>query len=82
MTKKGIRYLIIIALVLFALYWAAVWFLVSAVLVPSFMEKLDAFDRIVEQSYAEQVQETTLMQNSSALYSIGKAWGTWRAGSA
>lgn len=75
MTKKGIRNLIIIALVLFALYWAAVWFLVSAVLVPSFMEKLDAFDRIVEQSYAEQVQETTLMQNSSALYSIGKAWG-------
>ena len=75
MTKKGIRNLIIIALVLFVLYWAAVWFLVSAVLVPSFMEKLDAFDRIVEQSYAEQVQETALMQNSSALYSIGKAWG-------
>lgn len=64
-----------IALILFLSYWAAVNFLVSAVLVPSFMERLDAFHRIAEQSYAEQVQESELKQNASAMYSIGKAWG-------
>lgn len=64
-----------IALILFLSYWAAVNFLVSAVLVPSFMERLGAFHRIAEQSYAEQVQESELKQNASAMYSIGKAWG-------
>ena len=54
-------------LILFVLYWAAVNFLVSAVLVPSFMEKLDAFQRISEQSYAEQVQETEMKQNLAAM---------------
>ena len=64
-----------IVLILFVIYWAAVNFLVSAVLVPSFMERLDAFERIARQSYAEQVQESDLVKNSSALYSIGKVWG-------
>ena len=64
-----------IVLILFVIYWAAVYFLVSAVLVPSFMERLDAFERIARQSYAEQVQESELVENSSALYSIGKVWG-------
>ena len=75
MTKRFRRNLILIVLILFVIYWAAVYFLVSAVLVPSFMEKLDAFDRIVEQSYAEQVQESELMQNSGAMYLIGEVWG-------
>ena len=66
-----------IALILFLSYWAAVNFLVSAVLVPSFMERLDAFHRIAEQSYAEQVQESELKQNASAMYLIGKAWRNW-----
>ena len=75
MTKRFRRNLILIVLILFVIYCAAVYFLVSAVLVPSFMEKLDAFDRIVEQSYAEQVQESELMQNSGAMYLIGEVWG-------
>ena len=58
MTEKYKKILAAILLILFVLYWAAVNLLVSAVLVPSFMEKLDAFQRISEQSYAEQVQET------------------------
>jgi len=62
-------------LILFVLYWAAVNFLVSAVLVPSFMEKLDAFQRISEQSYAEQVQETEMKQNLAAMTVVGKVWG-------
>ena len=67
MTEKRKKIPAVILLILFALYWAAVNFLVSAVLVPSFMEKLDAFQRISEQSYAEQVQETEMKQNLTAI---------------
>ena len=76
MKKKGhlLRNCIIVILVLSVIYWALINVLVSAVLVPSFMEKLDAFDRIVEQSYAEQVQESTLQQNATAMYVIGDSW--------
>ena len=76
MKKKGhaLRNCIVVILVLSVMYWVAVNILVSAVLVPSFMEKLDAFDRIVEQSYSEQVQETSLQKNATAMYVIGKSW--------
>ena len=75
MTEKRKKIPAVILLILFALYWAAVNFLVSAVLVPSFMEKLDAFQRISEQSYAEQVQETEMKQNLTAMTVVGKVWG-------
>ena len=75
MTKINKKILAAILLVLFILYWAAVNILVSAVLVPSFMEKLDAFQRISEQSYAEQVQETEMKQNLTAMTVVGKVWG-------
>ena len=75
MTEKRKKIPAVILLILFALYWAAVNFLVSAVLVPSFMEKLDAFQRISEQSYAEQVQETEMKQNLTAM-TVGKSLGT------
>lgn len=75
MTKRYKRILAAILLILFVLYWAAVNILVSAVLVPSFMEKLDAFQRISEQSYAEQVQETEMRQNLTAMSVVGKVWG-------
>ena len=76
MKKKGhlLRNCILVILILSVIYWTAINVLVSAVLVPSFMEKLDAFDRIVEQSYAEQVQESTLQLNSTALYVIAQNW--------
>ena len=72
--KRHIRYFIIIFLILAILYWTAVNVLVSAVLVPSFMEKLEAFERISEQSYAEQVQASELQQNASAMNLIGRTW--------
>ena len=75
MTEKYKKILAATLLILFVLYWAAVNFLVSAVLVPSFMEKLDAFQRISEQSYAEQVQETEMKQNLTAMTVVGKVWG-------
>ena len=64
----------IVLLVLFVLYWAGIYILVSAVLVPSFMEKLSSFERIAAQSYAEQVQESELQKNNAAMYLIGKHW--------
>ena len=74
--KKGhlLRNCIIVILILSVIYWTGINLLVSAVLVPSFMEKLDSFDRIVEQSYAEQVQESSLQQNANAMYVIGNSW--------
>jgi len=63
-----------VLLVLFVLYWAGIYILVSAVLVPSFMEKLSSFERIAAQSYAEQVQESELQKNNAAMYLIGKHW--------
>ena len=76
MKKKGhlLRNCIIVILILSVIYWTGINLLVSAVLVPSFMEKLDSFDRIVEQSYAEQVQESSLQQNANAMYVIGDSW--------
>ena len=76
MKKKGhlLRNCIIVILILSVIYWTGINLLVSAVLVPSFMEKLDSFDRIVEQSYAEQVQESSLQQNANAMYVIGNSW--------
>ena len=38
-------------------------FLVSACLVPSFMEKLDAFEEITEKGYSEQVHTTDISEN-------------------
>ena len=75
MKKKHTRRNFIFAvLILTIAYWAGINMLVSAVLVPSFMERLHAFDRIVEQSYAEQVQETSLQNNAVSMNVIGMSW--------
>ena len=73
--RRGtIRNIVIVLLAFFVLYWIGIYILVSAVLVPSFMEKLSAFERIAKQSYAEQVQESELQKNNAAMYLIGKHW--------
>lgn len=75
MKKFGRKSIVaVIIIILFCLYWVLVNVLVSASLVPSFMEKLEAFERITEQSYAEQVQTTDIKDTSK------KAWDdtvTW-----
>ena len=60
--------------VLFAVYWIAIYFLVSAALVPSFMEKLDAFERVTEKSYSEQVQTTDIAENRTEALAETKEW--------
>lgn len=57
-----------------ALYWVVVYFLVSAALVPSFMRKLEAFERITEESYAMQVSTSEIQENRSAAREETKRW--------
>lgn len=66
MKKKKKKIMIVIcsiAAVLIVLYFILVNLLVSAALVPSFMEKLEAFERITDESYAAQVQTSDIKVN-------------------
>lgn len=53
----------LILLLFVLLYCILVNFLVSAALVPSFMEQLEAFGRITDESYAAQVQTSDIQVN-------------------
>ena len=72
--KRHLRNFIIVFLILVILCWVAVNVLVNAVLVPSFMKKLSAFERISNQAYAEQVQESELQRNAAAMRAVGRVW--------
>ena len=50
--------------ILLAIYFILVNFLVSAALVPSFMQRLEAFSRITDESYAAQVQTSDIQYGS------------------
>lgn len=58
--RKVFIILLIIIFLLAVLYFILVNFLVSAALVPSFMRKLESFDRITDESYAAQVQTSDI----------------------
>ena len=60
--------------VLLLLYILLVNFLVSAALVPSFMEKLESFERITEESYAAQVQTSDIKGNRQAALNETNEW--------
>lgn len=51
----------------FALYLGASNILINALLVPSFMEKLDAFEQVTEQGLSEQVHTEDIMDHRSEL---------------
>ena len=73
--KKKITKIIFCILLLAAvLYVMLVNFLVSAALVPSFMEKLEAFERITEESYAAQVQTSDIQVNRQLALNETVAW--------
>ena len=59
---------------LLAGYVILVNILVSAALVPSFMEKLDAFERITKESYAAQVQTSDIKINRNTALKETKEW--------
>lgn len=72
--KKVVRTFLVIAGLVIVLYFALVNFLVSAALVPSFMQKLEAFERITEESYAAQVQTSDIKVNRQMTLNATEEW--------
>lgn len=72
--KKVIRIFCVAAALVIVLYFALVNFLVSAALVPSFMQKLEAFERITEESYAAQVQTSDIKVNRQITLNATEEW--------
>lgn len=72
--KKIIVVIGLAAAALLAGYIILVNILVSAALVPSFMEKMDAFERITKESYAAQVQTSDIKINRNAALKETREW--------
>ncbi len=72
--KKVIKITCVIIITLLILYVILVNFLVSAALVPSFMQKLEAFERITQESYAAQVQTSDIKVNRQIALNETRAW--------
>lgn len=72
--KKKIRAVAVCLTALFSVYTVFVYFLVSACLVPSFMDRLNAFEEITEKCYSEQVQTEEIKENRSQLLLETKEW--------
>lgn len=72
--KKVIKITCVIIITLLILYFILVNFLVSAALVPSFMQKLEAFERITQESYATQVQTSDIKVNRQIALNETRAW--------
>lgn len=72
--KKIVTGIAIAAIVLLVLYTVFIYFLVSACLVPSFMEQLDAFEEITEKGYSEQIHTSDISENHKAAIAATKVW--------
>ncbi len=72
--KKVVCTFLVIAALVIVLYFVLVNFLVSAALVPSFMQKLEAFERITEESYAAQVQTSDIKINRQMTLNATEEW--------
>lgn len=71
---KKIRIAVAVVSALFAVYTVFVYLLVSACLVPSFMNKLNAFEDITRKCYSEQVQTTDIQENRKQLLTGTQEW--------
>ena len=76
MGRKKKRAVIIISIItmFIVLYIILVNVLVSAALVPSFMRKLEAFERITEDSYAAQVQSEDIKTTRRESLDAASEW--------
>ena len=72
--KKVVCTFLVIAALVIVLDFVLVNFLVSAALVPSFMQKLEAFERITEESYAAQVQTSDIKINRQMTLNATEEW--------
>ncbi|MCR4955116.1 MAG: alpha/beta fold hydrolase [Lachnospiraceae bacterium] len=74
MKRKTITILLTGIILVTLLYGTLVNVLVSAALVPSFMETLDAFEEITQKSYNEQVQSKNLSKNKKKMLNHTVDW--------
>lgn len=72
--KKVIKAILFTILFCFIIYVILIYFLVSACLVPSFMDRLNAFEDITRKCYSEQVQTTDIQENRSKLLADTAQW--------
>ena len=72
--SRKIRIVAAVIAALFIVYTVFVYFLVSACLVPSFMDKLTAFEDITRKCYSEQVQTADIQENRAQLLSQADEW--------
>ena len=72
--KKQIIIITSVILIPAVMYLLLVNFLVSAALVPSFMRKLEAFERITEDSYAAQVQSEDIKTSRRESLDAAAEW--------
>lgn len=72
--KKAVKITAIVIAVLLIVYTVFIYFLVSACLVPSFMEKLDAFEEITAKGYSEQVHTSDISKNRSEAIAATNEW--------
>lgn len=72
--KRWRKWLWILAAAVVMVYLVGANFLVSAALVPSTMEKLDAFSRITEDSYEALVQTDDIQQQNAKAWDETRAW--------
>ena len=75
-TKSGLKtkILLIAIIAVFVIYCVIGNIIVSAALVPDFMRKLEAFDRVTEQSYSEMVRTDEITENTKAAREEAKAF--------
>ena len=73
-TSRTKKIIIAVLIALVIIYNIAVNLMISAALVPSFMRKLDAFDRVTEQSYSEMVQTDDITENAAKAREETKAF--------
>ncbi|MCM1145756.1 MAG: alpha/beta fold hydrolase [Blautia sp.] len=72
--KKVISIVVFLTILSVFLYFVLVNFLVSAALVPSFMQKLQSFERITEESYEAQVQTSDIKVNRQLALNGTQTW--------
>lgn len=72
--KKCIFVICGIVMLLLVIYFVLVNFLLNAALVPSFMEKLEAFERITNESYEAQVQTSDIKVNRQIAINETSEW--------
>lgn len=72
--KRYRNILLIIFLLLFLLYWTICYFAVSLALVPSFMEKTEAFEEVTDTAVAALVQTSDIQNNHAAALQETREW--------